>query len=1445
MFGSQTVRRFYSKKPLDFCNLDLLSIQTASYKKFIDVELDQVLSQILNTTVVRGKNQKFGAGRPSKKIVLTDSSVEEPFMQIKYNNVRLIHPSFTESDAFFYKKTYAAKVFINISFYDYKHKSRMLNYESFLMDLPLMLEDGSFIINGIKKVVVPQLIRSNGIAFQLKEDIGKHLKTYKFTVQPEMGLWLNFDFKIEAKVKTNEISRKLALRIDLNRKISFICFLKIFGITNQNLLSIFNQEKWLVREILAETSVNSVNKNVLDIVAKIIQHLSEIDTNINKISLRYLQQIKLIFVSYSNYYFYVQPKPSRTFDFICANKVKIQKMLSDEIKINCQISFFANDNLKYLIRKTAQSAKNNFSKSRLKKLTFSLLCKSTKFMPTQIINYVTKKSVTHLITQRKTCIKSIQKDRSKINDEMIQILDNLITYSDVTIMENFHGLLKYEGISNDINSLIYNVVKGNFIPPGNFKKAIENFRLFSHEQSLMLTMRSMHLVEPLSNKSISQYFENLFLNPDKYCLDTNSEKATKEKLNVFYRLAYKTLAKPIYNRKKEIVIPKDTYLNHDWMRKLENCQKQGFLEKDYVLFGNKKIKVEEVSIYRSDNRRKIIKLIGHPIREKKIERQLKISYLLSAINYLVYLDEGVGELDKIDSLNKRRIKTANEIFRNIVRSAFASFKSTVRDIYLRECSYAEKPNLQSVVLKILTTKNISAAIHEFINTSQLCQFLDQTNPLSDLSNKRRITTLGPGGLTSDRAGINVRDVHATYFGRICPIESPEGANIGLICNLSCYSKINEGGFLQAAYHPVKDSVVNYEKIVYLVSSEEYDMNIAEPNLQVDDNGLILTKQVFCRNSGVPCVVSSEKVDYCMINGFQIISIASALIPFLENNDSNRTLMGANMQRQAVPLLFPEAPIVGTGLEWAVVKSIRWAQHAKIDGEVIFADATRIVIANSDEDGTKNSSKVNHQLITFQKTNQNTTILQRSIVKIGQKVKKDDIIADGSAMVKGELALGRNLTVAFLNFHGYNFEDAIIVSERLARDEVLTSLHIEEFVVNVMHTKLGNEELVRDIPGVPDELTRNLDECGIVAVGSYVHSGDILVGKVSPQPNIKEIAEFKLLSKIFGEKARKIINTSFVVPNGSSGIVMDYKVVTNKSTREVLGDNIIMMIKIRLCRRYSIQEGDKLAGRHGNKGVISIVLPECDMPYLADGTPIDIILNPLGVPSRMNIGQIYEMQLANALVKLNSKIICPPFNCPTYEQISEISVSAGLDADGKSILYDGLTGEKFPQRIAVGSIYIMKLNHMVENKIHARCTGNYSLITQQPLGGRSQTGGQRLGEMEVWALEAYGAANILQEMLTIKSDDIIGRSRTYENIIMNREPAKPNPPASINVLIAEMQALGFYLEFNVSEQDQHLFEAVDQKVLKKANHENLNTDNLERKDSNNDKQNRSNKKDTNG
>lgn len=430
------------------------------------------------------------------------------------------------------------------------------------------------------------------------------------------------------------------------------------------------------------------------------------------------------------------------------------------------------------------------------------------------------------------------------------------------------------------------------------------------------------------------------------------------------------------------------------------------------------------------------------------------------------------------------------------------------------------------------------------------------------------------------------------------------------------------------------------------------------------------------------------------------------------------------------------------------------------------------------------------------------ILQRPIRKIGEKISKGDILADGSAMDKGELALGRNLLVAFMNFHGYNFEDAIIVSDRLAKDDVLSSIHIEEFAINVMHTKLGNEELVRDIPGVPEELTKHLDENGIVAAGTYVQSGDILVGKVSPQPNVKEIAEFKLLSKIFGDNARKIINTSFVVPNGSSGVVMDYRVVSSKTTREVLGDNIIMMIKIRLCRRYSIQEGDKLAGRHGNKGVISIVLPECDMPYLQNGQPVDIILNPLGVPSRMNIGQIYEMQLGHALTKLNSKVICPPFDCPSYADISKVSASAGLRPDGKTQLFDGLTGEKFPKLIAVGYIYIMKLNHMVENKIHARCTGNYSLITQQPLGGRSQRGGQRVGEMEVWALEAYGAANILQEMLTIKSDDISGRTRTYENLIMNREPARPNPPASINVLIAEMQALGFYLEFNVDEVNPH-------------------------------------------
>lgn len=438
--------------------------------------------------------------------------------------------------------------------------------------------------------------------------------------------------------------------------------------------------------------------------------------------------------------------------------------------------------------------------------------------------------------------------------------------------------------------------------------------MFSHEQALLVTMRSMHLVEPLMDKNITDYFENLFLNPAKYSLDQNSEASTKEKLNIIYRLGHKTLAEPIRDNLGKVVIPAKTYLSHDWLRKLETFQKKGWLEKQITLFGNKKVTIEQVAIYKNDDQRKKIILIGHPISEKETEHKLKISYILTAINYLVYLDNGVGELDKIDSLNKRRIKTCKEILRNVVKSAFLSFPTMVHDIYIRECSYAEKPTLQNIMLKILTTKNITAAIHDFINTSQLCQFLDQTNPLSDLSNKRRITTLGPGGLTTERAAIDVRDVHATYFGRICPIESPEGANVGLICNLSCYSKINDGGFLQAAYHPVKDCVVQFDKIHYLTASEEHDLNLSEPNCKIDKNGMINDRQVFCRMNGNPCVVKREKVDYCMINGFQIISIASALIPFLENNDSNRTLMGANMQRQAVPLIFPEAPIVGTGLE---------------------------------------------------------------------------------------------------------------------------------------------------------------------------------------------------------------------------------------------------------------------------------------------------------------------------------------------------------------------------------------------------------------------------------------------------------------------------------------------------------------------------------------------------
>ena len=762
--------------------------------------------------------------------------------------------------------------------------------------------------------------------------------------------------------------------------------------------------------------------------------------------------------------------------------------------------------------------------------------------------------------------------------------------------------------------------------------------------------------------------------------------------------------------------------------------------------------------------------------------------MIASISYLLNLDNGLGNVDDIDHLGNRRIRCVGELLQNQFRIGLTRLERVVR----------ERMTIQDLDVitpqTLINTKPITSSIKEFFGSSQLSQFMDQTNPLSELTHKRRISALGPGGLSRERAGFEVRDIHYTHYGRLCPVESPEGPNIGLISALSSFAIINEYGFVETPYRKVVDGKIT-DEIIYMPADEEDKYIIAQASEPVDKEGRFINDRIRVRHREEITVVDKDKVNYVDVSPKQLVSVAAAMIPFLEHDDVKRSLMGSNMQRQAVPLLTVESPIVGTGIEYRAAKDSGITVIAKEDGIVEKVTGDEITIRNK-----KDGIDVYH-LRKFKRTNGGTCINQRPVVVKGEKVKKGDLIADGPSTKNGEMSLGKNVLIAFTTWEGYNYEDAILINERLVKEDVYTSIHIEEYDCECRDTKLGPEEITRDIPNVGDDSLKDLDENGIIRIGAEVRPGDILVGKVTPKGETELTAEERLLRAIFGEKAREVRDTSLRVPHGEAGTIVDIKIFTRENSDE-LGPGVNQIIRCYIATKRKISVGDKMAGRHGNKGVISRILPEEDMPFLPDGTPVDIVLNPLGVPSRMNLGQVLEVHLGMAAKALGWKVATPVFDGATDEEIRALLKKAGLSEDGKTILYDGRTGEAFDHPITVGVMYMLKLHHLVDDKIHARSTGPYSLVTQQPLGGKAQFGGQRFGEMEVWALEAYGAAYTLQEMLTTKSDDVVGRVKTYEAIVKGENVPEPGVPEGFKVLIKELQSLGLDIKL-YSEDNQEL------------------------------------------
>ena len=908
-------------------------------------------------------------------------------------------------------------------------------------------------------------------------------------------------------------------------------------------------------------------------------------------------------------------------------------------------------------------------------------------------------------------------------------------------------------------------------------------------------------------------FDGLFFDGRRYDLSKVGRYKYNKKLGLAGRIAnhiaYETIVNP---ETGEVLVEKDEKISSEVAKDIQNAG----INVVFVNIEGKKAKVigngtvdlrafvdpaiaEELKIKvdvnygvlqhilsTTNNEKELRKAIEERI-EELIPKHIVTEDMLASVNYLLNLEYNtiisdpakakLGFIDDIDHLGNRRIRCVGELLQNQFRIGLTRLERVVR----------ERMTLQDLDVvtpqSLINTKPITSSIREFFGSSQLSQFMDQTNPLSELTHKRRISALGPGGLSRERAGFEVRDIHYTHYGRLCPIESPEGPNIGLISALSTFAIINDYGFIETPYRKIeKDTCRVTDEVKYMTADEEDKYIICQASEELDENGCLKNKRVRVRDRAEIKEIEKEKVDYIDVSPKQLVSVGAAMIPFLEHDDANRALMGSNMQRQAVPLMITDSPMVGTGIEYKAAKDSGVMVLAEENGIVETVEGDKVVVKN--ELGQKRT----YVLRKFKRTNGSTCINQRPIVKEGEVIKRGDVIADGPATDKGEMALGKNLLIAFATWEGYNYEDAILLNERLVKEDVLTSMHIEDYDCECRDTKLGPEEITRDIPNVGEDSLRDLDENGIIRIGAEVRPGDILVGKVTPKGETELTAEERLLRAIFGEKAREVRDTSLRVPHGEAGTIVDVKVFTRENSDE-LAPGVNQVIRIYIAQKRKISVGDKMAGRHGNKGVISRILPEEDMPFLPDGTPVDVVLNPLGVPSRMNLGQVLEVHLGAAARLLGWKMATPVFDGATEEDIEAMLEAAGLETSGKSVLYDGRTGDPFDKPVTVGVMYMLKLHHLVDDKIHARSTGPYSLVTQQPLGGKAQFGGQRFGEMEVWALEAYGAAYTLQEILTVKSDDVVGRVKTYEAIVKGENIPEPGIPESFKVLIKELQSLG--------------------------------------------------------
>ncbi|GGE21035.1 DNA-directed RNA polymerase subunit beta [Marinithermofilum abyssi] len=929
------------------------------------------------------------------------------------------------------------------------------------------------------------------------------------------------------------------------------------------------------------------------------------------------------------------------------------------------------------------------------------------------------------------------------------------------------------------------------------------------EKALIEIYERLRPGEPPTADNARSLLYSRFFDPKRYDLANVGRYKMNKKLHIKNRLLNQRLAETVVDPETgEIIAEAGQVVDRRILDKLLPYLEGGLGRVEYSVRGgvpeDGSLNLQTLKIFSPTQDGKVINVISNGQVDQSV-KHITPEDIIASINYFINLLHGVGSTDDIDHLGNRRLRSVGELLQNQFRIGLSRMERVVRERMSIQDANAITPQA------LINIRPVIASIKEFFGSSQLSQFMDQTNPLAELTHKRRLSALGPGGLTRERAGFEVRDVHHSHYGRMCPIETPEGPNIGLINSLSSYARINDYGFIETPYRKVDPETNKVtDEIVYLTADEEDNYYVAQANAPLDEEGRFANEQVVVRYKEEIMPVARERVDFMDVSPKQVVSVATACIPFLENDDSNRALMGSNMQRQAVPLLKPEAPFIGTGMEYKAAVDSGVMVLAKRPGTVERVTADEIWVRHEEEvDGKLVKGDLDkYKLHKFIRSNQGTCINQRPFVRVGEKVQAGTPLADGPSTDKGEMALGRNVVVAFMTWEGYNYEDAILLSEKLVKEDVYTSIHIEEYESEARDTKLGPEEITRDIPNVGEDALKNLDERGIIRIGAEIKSGDILVGKVTPKGVTELTAEERLLHAIFGEKAREVRDTSLRVPHGTDGIVVDVKVFERENGDE-LPPGVNQLVRVYIAQKRKISEGDKMAGRHGNKGVIARVLPEEDMPFLPDGTPVEVVLNPLGVPSRMNIGQVLEVHLGMAARQMGLHMATPVFDGATEQDVFNALEEAGLDPDGKTVLYDGRTGEPFENRVTVGVMYMIKLAHMVDDKIHARSTGPYSLVTQQPLGGKAQFGGQRFGEMEVWALEAYGAAYTLQEILTVKSDDVVGRVKTYESIVKGENVPEPGVPESFKVLIKELQSLGMDVKILAEDEQEIEIREIDE------------------------------------